>query len=392
MSIEVVLLSGARTPQGRVRGQLAALGSVELGAAAIAGALERGGVDADAVEHVIMGQVLPAGAGQNPARQAAIRAGIPWTVPSTSINRVCLSGVSAVIDAARMIRAGEASVIVAGGQESMTNAPHLLPGSRMGWAYGSVAALDHLEHDGLLDPYDKVSMGLSTERHLDRLGITRDEQDRIADASHRRAAAAQAEGLFADEVVGVPVPERRGESVADRDEGVRADSSVATLAGLRPAFDPEGSITAGNSSPISDGAAALVVADRAWAEANGHEWLAIVGAHGQVAGPDNSLHSQPSRAIERALDRAGWRVGDLDHIEINEAFAGVVVQSMRDLSVPHDIVNPHGGAIALGHPVGASGARLTLHAALELARRGVGRAAVSLCGGGGQGDALLLYR
>lgn len=390
---DVVILSGARTPQGRVRGQLASAGSVALGSVAIRAAIERAGIDPRWVEHVIMGQVLPAGAGQNPARQAAIGAGVDWTVPTTSINRVCLSGLSAVIDAARMIRAGEARVIVAGGQESMTNAPHLLMGARMGWPYGTVPALDHLEHDGLLDPYDRVSMGLSTERHLGRLGITREEQDAVAVASHQRAAAAQASGLFEAELAPVTITDRAGaQTVIDRDEGVRPGSSVEVLAGLRPAFDPHGSITAGNSSPISDGAAALVVADRDWAESNGHDWLAIVGEHGQVAGPDNSLHSQPSRAIELALDRAGWGVGDLDFIEINEAFAAVVVQSTRDLGVPAEIVNVHGGAIAIGHPVGASGARLAVHAAHELARRGSGRAVVSLCGGGGQGDALLLHR
>ncbi|MDI2097506.1 acetyl-CoA C-acetyltransferase [Ruicaihuangia caeni] len=393
MPNEVVILSGARTPQGRVKGQLASQSSVDLGTVAIKAALERSGVPAEQIGHVIMGQVLPAGAGQNPARQAAIRAGIGWNVPTTLINRVCLSGVSAVIDAARMIREGDAEVVVAGGMESMTQAPHLLLGTRMGWGYGAVAAVDHMEHDGLLDAFDHESMGLSTERPLSRLGISREDQDAVAAASHQRAAAAQASGLFDAEIAPVEITGRKGEvTTITTDEGVRPDSTVETLAKLRPAFDPEGTITAGNSSPISDGAAALVVADREWAERNGYEWLAIVGKHGRVAGPDNSLHSQPSRAIEQALLRQGWQIGDLDFIEINEAFAAVAVQSMRDLGISSDIVNIHGGAIAIGHPVGASGARLTVHAAHELARRGGGKAAVSLCGGGGQGDALILYR
>lgn len=390
-TVEVVILAGARTPQGRINGQLASLSAVQLGTHAIRGALQRAGVDASAVQAVIMGQVLQAGTGQNPARQSAIAAGIPWSVNAITLNKVCLSGLAAVVDAARLIRLGEADVVVAGGQESMTNAPHLLPGSRRGWPYGSVEMLDHAAHDGLTDAFDGLSMGLSTERSIAVLGIERIEQDEFAAASHRRAGAAAESGLFADEIVPVEIPQRRGEPVVvTADEGVRPSSTAETLGALRPAFDADGSITAGNSSPLSDGASALVLASREWAEANGHAWLAVVESSGHVAGPDNSLHSQPSNAITAALGRQGWDAASLDLIEINEAFAAVGIQSTRDLGVDAAIVNIHGGAIALGHPIGASGARLALHAALELSRRGSGRAAVALCGGGGQGDALLL--
>ncbi|RZU65804.1 acetyl-CoA C-acetyltransferase [Microterricola gilva] len=392
-TVEVVILAGARTPQGRINGQLASLSAVQLGTHAIRGALLRAGVDASAVQAVIMGQVLQAGAGQNPARQSAIAAGIPWSVNAITLNKVCLSGLAAVIDAARLIRLGEADVVVAGGQESMTNAPHLLPGSRRGWPYGSVEMLDHAANDGLTDAFDGLSMGLSTERSIAALGLKRAEQDEFAAASHQRAGAAAASGLFADEIVPVEIPQRKGEPVVvTADEGVRPASTAETLGALRPAFDADGSITAGNSSPLSDGASALVLASREWAEANGHAWLAVVESSGHVAGPDNSLHSQPSNAITAALARQQWDAASLDLIEINEAFAAVGIQSTRDLGVDAEIVNIHGGAIALGHPIGASGARLALHAALELSRRGSGRAAVALCGGGGQGDALLLSR
>lgn len=390
---EVVILGGARTPFTRLLGSLASQTAVDLGSTAIIGALRSSGIEPTDVNHVILGQVLQAGAGQNPARQSAIKAGIGWDVPTITVNKVCLSGLVAITDAARLIRAGEASVVVAGGQESMTNAPHVLPGARKGFKYGETALRDVAAHDGLTDAFDKVSMGISTERHNAPLGISRDDQDALAASSHVRAAAAAAEGLFDSEIVAVDVPGRKGAvTVVDTDEGIRADSTPESLSQLRPAFDAEGTITAGNSSPLSDGAAAVVVADRAWAEERGLEWLAVVRSPGQVAGPDTSLHSQPSRAIERALAREGWGVGDLDLVEINEAFAAVGIQSMRDLNLPDDIVNIHGGAIAIGHPIGASGARLALHAALELSRRGSGRAAVSLCGGGGQGEALLFER
>ncbi|ALO65993.1 acetyl-CoA acetyltransferase [Arthrobacter alpinus] len=390
---DVVILAGARTPQGRLNGQLAPFTGAELGAKAIAAALTRSGVDVADIDQVIMGQVLQAGAGQNPARQSSVGAGIGWNVPALTINKVCLSGLTAVIDAARLIRSGEARVVVAGGQESMTAAPHLLPGSRKGWAYGAIEALDVAAHDGLTDAFDNDSMGLSTERGNIRLNITRTAQDEVAAASHQRAAAAAAAGVFADEIVPVMVPQRKGDPLTlDQDEGIRPQTTVDTLAGLRPAFTADGAITAGNSSPLSDGASALVLSSRAYAEEHGLTWLAVVGAPGQVAGPDNSLHSQPSNAIAKALSTAGWNVADLDFIEINEAFGSVAVQSLRDLDFPLEKCNIHGGAIALGHPIGASGARLALHAAMELSRRGTGKAAVSLCGGGGQGEALLLFR
>lgn len=390
---DVVILAGARTPQGRLNGQLAQFTAVELGALAIAAAVERAGVAAADVDQVIMGQVLQAGAGQNPARQSAIAAGLGWRTPATTLNKVCLSGLTAVIDAARLIRSGEAAVVVAGGQESMTNAPHVLPGSRQGWSYGSAAVLDAAAHDGLTDAFDGDSMGLSTERGNLRLNISRAAQDEVAAASHQRAAAALEAGLFDAEITPVTVHRRKGGPVVmDGDEGIRGSTTVETLAGLRPAFTADGAITAGNSSPLSDGAGAVVLASRGYAQAHGLPWLAVVGSPGQVAGPDNSLHSQPANAIFKALETAGWQTSQLDFLEINEAFGSVAVQSLRDLDLPLDKCNIHGGAIALGHPIGASGARLVLHAALELHRRGSGKAAVSLCGGGGQGEALLLFR
>ncbi len=390
---DVVILGGARTPQGRLNGQLAAFSAVELGSKAIAAALERSGVPAENVDSVIMGQVIQAGAGQNPARQSAIGAGIGWDVPTVTINKVCLSGLAAITDAARLIRAGEAEVVVAGGQESMTNGPHVLPGSRQGWTYGNINVVDSVAHDGLTDAFDHESMGASTERRNTELAIDRTAQDEVAAASHQRAAAATESGVFDAEIVPVTVPQRKGENlVLTKDEGIRPQTTVESLAPLRPAFDKDGTITAGNSSPLSDGAAAVVLATRGYAEDNGLQWLAVVGKPGQVAGPDTSLHSQPSNAIAQALKRAGWSTSDLDFIEINEAFGSVAVQSLKDLDYPLEKCNLHGGAIALGHPIGASGARLALHAAHELKRRKQGKAAVSLCGGGGQGEALLLYR
>jgi acetyl-CoA C-acetyltransferase len=390
---DVVILSAARTPQGRLNGQLASFTAVELGTHAIKAAVAASGLAADQVDAVIMGQVLQAGAGQNPARQSAIGAGISWNVPTVTINKVCLSGLTAVIDAARLIRAGDATVVVAGGQESMTRAPHLLPGSRQGWTYGAIQALDVAAHDGLTDAFDGQSMGLSTESKNLVLGIDRASQDEVAAQSHQRAAAAAGSGVFDDEIAPISVKQRKGEPlVVGADEGIRPGTTVESLAGLRAAFVSDGTITAGNSSPLSDGASALVLTSRKFAEDNGLEYLAVVGKPGQVAGPDNSLHSQPSNAIRSALDKAGWTTEDLDFIEINEAFGSVAVQSLKDLKYPLEKCNIHGGAIAMGHPIGASGARLALHAAHELKRRGTGKAAVSLCGGGGQGEALLLYR
>ncbi|MDS1270490.1 acetyl-CoA C-acetyltransferase [Lipingzhangella sp. LS1_29] len=389
-----VIVSGARTPIGRLLGSLGDFGAVDLGARAIGAALERSGVPGASVDYVIMGQVLQAGQGQIPARQAAVRAGIPMTVPALTINKVCLSGLDAIALADQLIGAGEVEVVVAGGMESMTNAPHLLPKSRHGYKYGSVEMLDATAYDGLTDPFDGESMGAATERHNTRLGINREEQDALAARSHQRAAAAIKEGRFAEEIVSVEIPQRKGEPrVFDTDEGVRGDTTAESLGRLRPAFDPEGTITPGSASQISDGACAVVVMSRAAAERLGCDVLAEIGAHGNVAGPDNSLQSQPSAAITHALGKAGRSVADLDLIEINEAFASVCVQSMRDLGITpaeDDIVNVDGGAIALGHPIGASGARLALHLAYELRRRGGGTGAAALCGGGGQGDALLL--
>ena len=387
---DVVIVAAARTPQGKLGGQLSTLAATELGAHAIRGALERGGVAPEAVEAVVMGQVLQAGAGQAPARQAAVGAGIPWSAHATTVNKVCLSGLTAVIDAARLIRSGEASVVVAGGMESMSQAPHLLRGSRAGWMYGDVTAVDHAAHDGLTDAYDRESMGLSTDRRSSDFPTTREEQDAVAARSHQRAAAAWDAGTLAAETVPVTVRTRRAEHVVERDEGIRPETTVETLAGLRPAFAPDGDITAGNASPLSDGAAALVLTTRERAEAEGWQVLAHVHACGQVAGPDNALHEQPAAALEVALAREGWAVADLDLIEVNEAFGAVVAATARRLGVPSEQVNPDGGGIAIGHPIGASGARLAVHAAHRLAAGTATRAGVALCGGGGQGEALLL--
>ncbi|MCD1145397.1 acetyl-CoA C-acetyltransferase [Kocuria sp. LUK] len=390
---DVVVLSGARTPQGKILGQLASFTAAELGAHAVRHALERAGVAPEQVDYVLMGHVLQAGAGQNPARQAAVTAGIPLDVPAETVNKVCLSGLVAVTHAARMIRAGEAEVVVAGGQESMTNAPHLALGVRQGKSYGDLKLEDAVAKDGLVDVAACVSMGSLTESGNGERAISRAEQDEVAAQSHRRAARAAEEGVFREEIAPVTVPQRKGDPlVVDTDQGVRPEATAESMARLRPAFAPDGTITAGNSSPLSDGAAALVLSTREYAQRHGLEWLAVVGAPGQVAGPDTSLHSQPSRAIEAAVAKAGWSVQDLDFIEINEAFASVLIQSLRDLDYPLERANIHGGAVAVGHPIGASGARLALHAAFELARRGTGKAAVSLCGGGGQGEALLLHR
>ena len=388
---DAVIVGGARTAIGRLLGSLSDFSAARLGGIAIKAALDRAGISGDQVDYVIMGQVLQAGAGQIPSRQAAVAAGIPMTVPSITINKVCLSGLDAIALAAQLIRAGEFKIVVAGGMESMTNAPHLLPAARKGIKYGSAELVDSMALDGLTDAFDRVSMGESTERHNARLGITRAEQDEFSAMSHQRAALAIKNGLLAEEIVPVAVPQRRGEPLTfDTDEGVRGDTTADTLARLRPSFAADGTITAGSASQISDGACAVVVMSADAAEASGAMVLAEIGAHGVVAGPDNSLQSQPSHAITRALTKAGLSVEDLDLIEINEAFAAVAIQSMRDLGVGPDIVNVNGGAIALGHPIGMSGARLALHLIHELRRRGGGLGAAGLCGGGGQGDALLL--
>ncbi len=388
-----VIVSGARTPMGRLLGSLKSFSGADLGGFAIKAALERAGISGDQVEYVIMGQVLQAGAGQIPARQAAVKAGIPMNVPALTVNKVCLSGLDAIALADQLVRAGEFDVVVAGGQESMTNAPHLLPKSREGYKYGAVEMLDAMAHDGLTDSFENIAMGASTEKHNTRLGIARPEQDEVAARSHQRAAAAQKNGLFEAEITPVEIPQRKGDPVVfSQDEGIRGEATAESLGKLRPAFAKDGTITAGSASQISDGAAAVVVMSKAKAEELGLEWIAEIGAHGNVAGPDNSLQSQPSRAIEHALakDGSGLSADQLDLIEINEAFAAVAVQSMKDLGVDPEKVNVNGGAIALGHPIGMSGARIVLHLALELGRRGGGVGAAALCGGGGQGDALVV--
>jgi acetyl-CoA C-acetyltransferase len=388
---EAVIVGGARTAFGRLLGSLRDFKAVQLGGFAIKAALERAGIAADQVDYVIMGQVLQAGAGQIPSRQAAVAAGIPMSVPSITINKVCLSGLDAIALAAQLIRAGEFDIVVAGGMESMTGAPHLLPGARTGYKYGSAELLDAMAYDGLTDAFDHLSMGESTQRHASRLGISRQDQDEFSARSHQRAAEAIKNGLLDDEIVAVQIPQRRGDPVTfEADEGVRPDTSAEVLSKLPAAFGAEGTITAGSSSQISDGACAVVVMSAETAAARGAPVLAEIGAHGNVAGPDNSLLSQPSGAIRHALGKAGATVDDLDLIEINEAFAAVAIQSMRDLGVGPEKVNVNGGAIAVGHPIGASGARLALHLACELRRRGGGLGAAALCGGGGQGDALLL--
>jgi acetyl-CoA C-acetyltransferase len=390
-SRQPVIVGGARTPVGRLLGSLASKSASELGGVAIAAALDRAGVRPDQIEYVIMGQVLQAGAGQITARQAAVAAGISMSVPALTVNKVCLSGLDAIALASQLIRLGEYDIIVAGGMESMTRAPHLLPNSRAGYKYGPVEVQDSMALDGLTDAFDHLSMGESTENSGRRLGITRADQDEFAAASHQRAAAAAKNGLFAAEIVGVAIPQRGGDQLTvTEDEGIRPGTTVEALAKLKPAFGKDGTITAGTASQISDGAAAVVVMSADAAARAGATVLAEIGAHGNVAGPDNSLQSQPSNAIKQALAKAGLAVADLDLIEINEAFAQVAIQSMRDLNVSHDIVNVNGGAIAIGHPIGASGARIALHLCYELGRRGGGLGAAGLCGGGGQGAALLL--
>jgi len=387
-----VIVAGARTPIGRLLGGLKGFTGAELGGFAIKAALEKSGVAPEQVEYVIMGQVLQAGAGQIAARQAAVKGGIPMNVPAITINKVCLSGLNAIALADQLIRAGEYDVVVAGGMESMTNAPHLLPKSREGFKYGEVTMVDSMAFDGLWDAFTDQAMGaLTDDVNNAGLALTRQEQDEFAVRSHQRAAEAWKNGLYADEVVPVEVPQRKGDPIViDADEGVRADTSLEVLAKLRPAFGKDGTITAGSSSPISDGGCAVVVMSKAKAEELGLTWLAEIGAHGSVAGPDSSLQSQPANAIAKACSKEGIEPAALDLIEINEAFASVGIASTRELNVDADKVNVNGGAIAVGHPIGMSGARLVLHLALELKRRGGGIGAAALCGGGGQGDALIV--
>jgi acetyl-CoA C-acetyltransferase len=387
-----VIVAGARTPVGRMLGSLKGFSASDLGGVAIKGALAKAGVAPEQVDYVIMGQVLQAGCGQNPARPAAAKAGIPMSVPALTINKVCLSGIDAIALADQLVRAGEFEVVVAGGMESMTNAPHVLPRSREGFKYGDVTMLDHMAYDGLWDTFTDQAMGALTEaRNGEQDHLTREDQDRVAALSHQRAAEAWKNGLFADEVVPVEIPQRRGDPVVfAEDEGIRADTTVESLGALRPAFGKSGTITAGSASQISDGAAAVVVMSKAKAEELGLDWLAEIGAHGVVAGPDSTLQEQPAEAIRAACAKEGIAVSDVDLFEINEAFAAVSVVSMRSLGVDEDVVNVNGGAIAIGHPIGMSGARITLTLAQELRRRGGGIGVAALCGGGGQGDALIV--
>jgi acetyl-CoA C-acetyltransferase len=387
---EPVIVAGARTPIGRFGGALASFTAADLGGIAVAAALERAGVTPEAVEHVVMGHVLQAGQGQITARQAAVKAGIPMTVPALTVNKVCLSGLNAIATAAQYVELGQAGLLVAGGMESMSGAPYLLPKGRFGVRLGHAELIDAMIHDGLWDAFDHDHMGALSDRVNQRLGIDRAAQDGWAARSHERAAAG-AKGALREEIAPVTVPQRKGDPVlVEQDEGIRPGTTVESLARLAPAFSADGTITAGNASQISDGAAATVVTSRRRADAAGLPVLARVVAYGTVAGPDTSLHSQPSRAIFDALDRAGRTVADLDLIEINEAFAAVALRSTHELGVDEAIVNVNGGAVALGHPIGASGTRLVLTLAHELRRRGGGLGAAALCGGGGQGDALLV--
>ena len=390
-SSPIVILSGARTPIGKLSGSLASMSAVQLGGVAIGAALDKAGLPGEQIDYVYMGHVLQAGAGQITARQAAVNGGIPMSVPATTVNKVCLSGMDAIYQADRRIRSGDADIVVAGGMESMTNAPHLLPGARSGYRIGDGVLVDSMMYDGLYCAFDECAMGEGTEKYAQAHGLIREHMDAMAAESHRRADAAQQGGLFADEIVAVTIPQRRGDAlVVGHDEGVRGETTIESLAGLRPAFDKQGHITAGNASQISDGASAMVITTAEVAERLGVTPLAEIIGYGQVAGPDASLLHQPSRAIKAALERAGLSVGDVDLFEINEAFAAVGVASADDLGISMDVVNVNGGAIAVGHPLGMSGNRITLQLALELARRGGGVGAAALCGGGGQGDAILL--
>src|SRR4051812_6397976 len=387
-----VIVSAARTPIGKLSGALAGFSGADLGGIAIKAALARAGVDADQVDYVLMGQVLQAGTGQITARQAAHAAGIPMTVPAMTVNKVCLSGINAVYLADQMIQSGDAEVVVAGGMESMTQAPYVLPKAREGYRMGNGELVDSLISDGLWCAFDAVHMGTGTDKYVGQVGgITRELQDELAAKSHERAAAAQKEGRFADEITPVEIPQRKGDPiVVDSDEGVRPGTGADSLGKLKPAFGKDGTITAGNASQISDGGAALVVMHREKAKELGVQPLAELIGYGMVAGPDPSLLTQPSRAIKRALEQADLGVGDIDLFELNEAFAAVGIASMRDLGINDDVVNVNGGAIALGHPVGMSGARVVLTLINELRRRGGGTGTAALCGGGGQGDAALV--
>ncbi len=386
-----VIVAGARTPIGKLSGALGSYSATDLGGFAIAAALERAGVAPDQVDYVFMGQVILAGAGQITARQAATKGGVPMDVAATTINKVCLSGLNSIYLADLMINAGEADIVVAGGMESMTQAPYLLPGARGGYRIGDGTLVDSMMYDGLFCAFDQCAMGLGTERYNGADGVSRERQDEFSALSHQRAAAAIAAGKFAEEIVPVSVPQRKGDpKIVDTDEGVRGETTAESLGKLRAAFEKTGTITAGNASQISDGGAAVIVMSKAKAEELGVQPLGELLGYGQVAGPSPSLLHQPSNAIKAALAKAGLAVSDVDLFEINEAFAAVGLASADDLGISGDIVNVNGGAVALGHPVGMSGTRLALTSLLELKRRGGGTAAISLCGGGGQGDAAIL--
>jgi acetyl-CoA C-acetyltransferase len=387
---EPVICAGARTPIGRFGGTLAPVPAVALGGHAVGVALRRAGVAPEAVEHVVMGHVLQAGQGQITARQAAVRGGVPMTVPALTVNKVCLSGLNAIATAAQYVELGQAGLVVAGGMESMSNAPYVVPKARFGARMGDAELVDVMVHDGLWDAFDDAHMGGLSDETNRRLGIDRAAQDEWAARSHERAAEATKRGLLGEEIDPVAVPAGKEVQFVDQDEGIRPGTTAEALGRLRPAFSPDGTITAGNASQISDGAAVVVVTSRQRAAADGLPVLASIVAYGTVAGPDTSLHSQPSRAIADACRRAGVASGDLDLVEINEAFAAVALRSTRELDLDEAIVNVNGGAVALGHPIGASGARVVLTLAMELRRRGGGLGAAALCGGGGQGDALLV--
>jgi len=385
------IIAGARTPIGKMSGALASFSAADLGGFAIAEALRRAGVNPSEVDYVIMGQVLSAGQGQVPSRQAAVKAGIPMNVPSININKVCLSGLNSIYLADQMISNGDADIVIAGGMESMTNAPYLAMGARSGFRFGDVQLLDAIQRDGLWCAFDACLMGLGTERYAAG-DISRDAQDELAMKSNIRAAAAIAAGRLAEEIVPISIAQRKGDPlIIDTDEGVRASTTMDSLATLKPAFDKNGTVTAGNASQISDAGSAIVMMSKRAAEKHGVKPLGEFISYGMVAGPDNaSLLHQPSRSIKKALERIGKKVSDIDLFEINEAFAAVGIASMRELGISDEIVNVNGGAIALGHPIGMSGNRLALTLLYELRRRGGGLGAAALCGGGGQGDALIV--
>ena len=386
-----VIVSAARTPVGRFGSALRDCSAVDLGAVAIAEAVGRAGVEPDGIDYVLMGHVLQAGQGQITARQAAVKAGIPMTTPATTVNKVCLSGLNTVYLADQMIQAGDADIVIAGGMESMTRAPYLLPEARAGYRIGDKTVVDAMQYDGLFCAFDVCAMGTGTEKYSKAKGIARDKQDEFAATSHERAAAAAKDGRFDEEIVSVSIPQRKGDPILfETDEGVRPGTTSDTLGKLKPAFEADGTITAGNASQISDGGAAIIVMSKAAAEKRGIAPLAEVISYGQVAGPDPSLLHQPSRAIKKALDKVGKQVSDVDLFELNEAFAAVGLASMDDLGITDEVTNVNGGAIALGHPIGMSGSRILLHLVNELRRRGGGIGAAALCGGGGQGDAAIV--